>query len=81
MSNLNKCTVNNAISYKGGRVEKGEILMLTADEVARYNDHITVAESEGVTVAEESAPVEPSEVAATGEDKKPSRLASFRKRK
>jgi len=81
MSNLKQCTVLNAISYKGERIEKGVTLMLTADEVARYQGHISVATSEDVTVAKESAPVEPSEKVATGEDKKPSRLSAFKKRK
>lgn len=81
MSNLNKCTVINAISHKGERVEKGATLMLTSDEVARYQGHITVDASEDVKVAKTSAPVEPSEKAAAGEDKKPSRLSAFKKRK
>lgn len=81
MSNLKQCTVLNAISHKGERVERGVILMLTADEVARYQGHISVAESEDVKVVEEAAPVEPSKEVATGEEKKTSRLAAFKKRK
>lgn len=81
MSNLKQCTVLNAISHKGERVERGATLMLTADEVARYQGHISVADSEDVKVAEESAPVEPSKEVAAGEDKKTSRLSAFKKRK